>query len=202
MGYKIVCMNEEITQKKVTLESLSDSIESIAKSIGGLTVRVDGIDRNMVPLVTKEEVKNLEHQFVALETTINGQTVDIKKRMDGLTLSIEDLPTRKEMNTALNDTEQRLKNYIDTQINDLAFTASDEFTKIGSKFTTINDEFTRINVKLDDLQKYTVEFRQQFDLKSDNLQKQLDNIYTSYPNRAEFDFLDKRVKRIEKVVFV
>lgn len=124
-------MNEEATQKKVTLESLAGSIQTMTDSIQTITESIGG------------------------------------------------LPTRIE----LKDMESRLEKQIDDVL-------------ISTK-----NEFDRVHVRLDDLEKYTVDFKKEFEFRSTGLQNQLDNIYKGYPNRQEYTFLNNRVKRIEKAVF-
>ncbi len=167
-------MSEQITQIKLTLGSVSDAVQNIIRSLGTLATK-----ESVAALATRDEVKNLQQQINSLRSDVVSQAADTKKRYDGLAVSIDNLPTRKE----LYDVESHLEKQID-----------------GLAISTKN-EFDRVYVKLDNLQKYTVEFREEFDYKANGLQNQLDNIYRSYPNRQEYEFLNKRMKKVEKVAF-
>jgi len=86
-------MNKEIAHKNVALDSISQSVEAISQSLGVLTKQVDGIASTMV---TKDEMKDVSQQVRDLRSDVTVKLGDFKVRLDGITLSMDDLPTRKE----------------------------------------------------------------------------------------------------------
>ena len=64
-----------------------------------------------------------------------------------------------------------------------------------------SNEFGKLRIRLDDMDNNLIDFRKDVDFKFTGLQNQLDNIYINYTRRDEFASLDKRVKKVEKVVF-
>ena len=164
-----MCMSDQIPRKEVTLEAI--------KSI---------VDQSIAKLATKEEVAKLAtkeelHQTVDdMRTDLNGHIVETKNRFDGLTLSIDDLPTRAE----LRNVEQRLE----SQIDDLA--------------VSVSNEFGRAYIKLADMDNHLVTFKDTFEKKMTGIQSQLDIVYGTYPTRQEFGLHDKRLALLEEAVFV
>lgn len=179
-----MCMSNKITKKQVTLESLATTVGSVVTSVESLSDSVQSINDSLT-----KSINGLSLRIDDLPTR-----KELRASESRLENKISTLPTRKEMSNALNDTEHRLEHYIEKEINDLALTTNNEFERIHKKF----DE---VHIRLDDMEKHTIEFRQEFDLKIGGIQNQLDTVYTNYPNRKEFTYLDRRVKRLEKVPF-
>lgn len=167
-------MNDQPTKKEVTLEAIKLIVdESVTKSVA----------KSVVHLATKEEITVLHEDIGDIQIKLNSHIIETKNRLDGLTLSLDDLPTRAEMNAGLKNVEQKLE----LQIDDLA--------------VSVHNEFERIHIKFADMDSHLVEFKQGLEFKMTGIQNQLDTIYTSYPNRTEFTSFDKRLKKVEKFAF-
>ncbi|MBP6858221.1 MAG: hypothetical protein KBC33_00100 [Candidatus Pacebacteria bacterium] len=186
-------MNTSPIQKIITLESIAESIkglatiESVNNAIKGLATRED----------LKMEVNGLQHQITNLQTDITIQAIDAKKRIDGLTMSIDDLPTRSE----LNNLEQRLEIRISGVEKNLEGQIDDLAISVKRGFDEVHGELKRVYVRLDEMDEHLVTIEEESKIRFTAIQNQLDNIQGLYPNRSEHSFLEKRVKRIEKVVF-
>lgn len=151
-------MNSEAIKNPVTLESIAGSIllmsESLSKSINSLSARTDAFEiRVIADMVTKNELLILQERVGAVETRLNG-----------ITLSVDDLPTRKEFVSL----EKRLGEKIDIvevrlekQIDDLAI--------------SVHNEFERVHIRLDDMDKHLVSFKNN-DLKLDKRVKRLEGV--------------------------
>lgn len=175
-------MNTTPLHKSVTLESIAESIKGLAT--------IESVNNSLKGLATIESVNRLQHQIANMQTDITTQAIDTKKRIDGLTMSIDDLPTRSELNSLEHRLEIRIsgaEKNLEGQIDDLA--------------VSVKNEFDRVYVRLDEMNEHLVTIENESKMRFPAIQNQLDTIHGLYPNRSEHAFLEKRVKRIEKVVF-
>ena len=73
-------MNENSAKKEVTLEAIKLIVE-------------DSVARSVTKLATKEELTALREGVGDIRMKLNSHIIDTNNRFDGLTLSMDDLPT-------------------------------------------------------------------------------------------------------------
>ena len=118
-------MSTEIPKKEVTLEAIKSIVD---QSIAHLATKEE-MHTLVAKLATKEEMHVLvaklatKDEFSALREDVgdirmklDSHIVETKNRFDGLTLSMDDLPTRAEMNTEFDN--------LQSQIDDLAISVN------------------------------------------------------------------------------
>ena len=139
----------------------------------------------------------MSNEILPKEVTLEAIESIVNKSISGLATkeSLSGLATKESLSglatyVQLLETEKRLEK----QIDDLAISTGNEFGRVYVKLDEMNNCLMAVDEHL-------IVFEADSKMRFTGLQNQLDNVYNNYPNRHEFDRLDKRVKRVEKVAF-
>lgn len=121
---------------------------------------------------------------------MNREQIKNPVTLDSIALQIEGLGTR--LDKRMDSLDSRMDKF-DSRMDNLE-------SQIDSLAIAVNNEFVKIHFKLDELDKNLIEFKEDFRMKTEGLQNQLDNIYLNYVMRNEYVYLEKRVKVLERKV--
>lgn len=138
----------------------------------------------------------------SVATTVDALSASVRS----LVSAVAELPTRNDISKLatkedLKETNQKidaLKVHMDKRTDD---TEARLDTYINDLRKDMNKEFKKVHIKLGEMDENLTSFNHEFTYKIAGMQGQIEKIYTHYPNRNEFNYVDGRVKKLEEKVF-